>query len=44
MCRGRLGQARPVEQVTEEQLMLEATGQAEAETLRAGEIPSEQQA
>ena len=44
MCRGRLGQARPVEQVTEEQLLLEATGQAEAETLRGGEIPSEQQA
>ena len=27
MCRGRLGPARPVGQITEEQLMLEATGQ-----------------
>ena len=29
MCRGRLGQARPVAEVTEEDLMLEATGQGE---------------
>ena len=30
MCRGRLGPARPVAEVTEEQLMLEATGQGDA--------------
>jgi ribose transport system ATP-binding protein len=30
MCRGRLGPARPVAQVSEEQIMLEATGQGDA--------------
>jgi len=30
MCRGRLGPARPVGEVTEEQLMLEATGKGDA--------------
>ena len=30
MCRGRLGPARPVADVTEQQLMLEATGQGDA--------------
>jgi len=44
MCRGRLGPARPVEQVTEEQLMLEATGQAEAETSQTVGTSSQQRA
>ena len=30
MCRGRLGPARPVSQIDERQLMLEATGQENA--------------
>jgi ribose transport system ATP-binding protein len=30
MCKGRLGPARPVEQCTEHQIMLEATGAGEA--------------
>ncbi len=30
MCRGRLGPARPVEEITEHQIMLEATGAGEA--------------